>query len=205
MALELFRLLGEARGVLVSRIDGIDIRLHPHRANSETGLKEAIPVRGSWAEEWCPETSPVLQYEALAASQGQASSIFGQASTYHGISPADAVESQEAISFLNHKEKTWYARPHPRGPFRVDITGGRSASSQRQFQWGYFVQRRLWFAQFFEGVGFFITAFEVAWSNRGHRAVFLGQRNDGRMFTVNPRAHHQAAELSWDTDDIAEI
>ena len=78
-------------------------------------------------------------------------------------------------------------------------------TSQRQFQWGYFVQRRLWFAQYFEVVGFFITAFEVAWSNRGHHAVFLGQRNDGRMFTVNPRAPHQAAELSWDTDDIAEI
>ena len=57
----------------------------------------------------------------------------------------------------------------------------------------------------FEGVGFFITAFEVAWSDRGHHAVFLGQRNDGRMFTVSPRAPHQATEWSWDTDDIAEI
>ena len=80
-------------------------------------------------------------------------------------------------------------------------------TSQRQFQWGYFVQRRLWFAQFFEGVGFFVTAFEVAWSNRGKHAVFLGKRNDERMFTVNPRAprHGQAAELDGDTDDIAEI
>ena len=77
-------------------------------------------------------------------------------------------------------------------------------TSQRQFQWGYFVQRRLWFAQYFEVVGFFITAFEVAWSNRGHRAVFLGQRSDGRMFTVNPR-DPQAKEFSWDTGDIAEI
>ena len=44
-----------------------------------------------------------------------------------------------------------------------------------------------------------------AWSKSGKHAVFLGKRNDGRMFTVNPRAPHQAAELSWDTDDIAEI
>ena len=106
---------------------------------------------------------------------------------------------------MTHEEKTWNARQHPRGPFRVDITRGHSASSQRQFHWGYFVQRRPWFAQHFEVVGFFITAFEVAWSNRGHRAVFLGQRNDGRRFTVNPRAPRQAAELHWDTHDIAEI
>ena len=106
---------------------------------------------------------------------------------------------------MNHKEKTWYARPHPRGPFRVDITGGRSASSQHQFQWGYFVQGRDWFRQHFEGGDFHIKTFEVAWSNSGKHAVFLGKRNDGRMFTVNPRAPHQATELSWDTDDIAEI
>ena len=55
---------------------------------------------------------------------------------------------------MKHEEKTWHARPHPRGPFRVDITGGVSASSQRQFQWPYFVQRREWFRQHFEGEGF---------------------------------------------------
>ena len=80
-----------------------------------------------------------------------------------------------------------------------------SASSQRQFQWPYFVRQREWFRQHFEGEGFHITAFEVAWSSRGDHAVFLGQRNDGRMFTVSPRAPHQATEWSWDTDDIAEI
>ena len=154
-------------------------------------------MRGSWAEEWCPETSPALQHEALAASQGQASSMFGQASTYHGISPADAVGSREAIWFLKHEEKTWHARPHPRGPFRVDIAAPVPVGLLRPAAP---VVRAV-----FEGVGFFITAFEVAWSDRGHHAVFLGQRNDGRMFTVNPRAPHQAAELSWDTDDIAEI
>ena len=110
-------------------------------------------MRGSWAEEWCPETSPVLQYEALAASQGQASSMFGQASTFLGISPAGAVGSREAIRFLKHEEATWYARPHPRGAFRVDITGGVSASSQGKFQWSYFVQRREWFRQHFADLG----------------------------------------------------
>ena len=158
-------------------------------------LKEAFPVRGSWADEW-----------PIAASQGQFSSMPSQASStaFLGISPADAVTTQDAIWFLRHEEAAWYGRFHPRGPFRTDITGGVSASSQRQFHWPYFVQGREWYRQRFLGE-FSITAFEVAWSNRGDHAVFLGQRNDGRMFTVNPRAHHQAAELSWDTDDIAEI
>ena len=96
--------------------------------------------------------------------------------------------------------------PSPRRRASQDITGGVSASSQRQFHWPYFVQRREWYRHYFELQGFGITAFEVAWCDRGYGyAVFLGQRSGGRMFTVNPRAHNQAAELSWDTDDIAEI
>ena len=94
--------------------------------------------------------------------------------------------------------------PSPRRRASQDITGGVSASSQRQFHWPYFVQRREW--HYFELLGFGITAFEVAWCDRGYGyAVFLGQRSDGRMSTGNPRARNQAAELSWDTDDIAEI
>ena len=164
-------------------------------------------MRGSWADEWCPQTAPALQHEAPAASQGQFSSMPSQTSStaFLGISPADAVTTQDAIWFLRHEEAAWYGRFHPRGPFRTDITGGVSASSQRQFHWPYFVQGREWYRQRFLGE-FSITAFEVAWSNRGARgyAVFLGQRNDGRMFT-DPRARNQAVELSWDTDDIAEI
>ena len=195
----------ERRGdFLVSRIDGIDIRLHPQRkANRETGLKEAFPVWGSWAEQWCPEISPALQHEALAASQGQASSMFGHPPTFLGTSPADAVGRGDAIFFLKHEEATWHKQPGW-SPFRVDITTGVSASSQRQFHWPYFVQRREWFREHFDG--FHITTFEVVWSKHGQgRAVFLGERNDGRKFTVNPRARPQAAEFSWDTDDIADI
>ena len=92
----------------------------------------------------------------------------------------------------------------PRRRASQDITGGVSASSQRQFRWSYFVQRRDWFRQHFEGGDFHIKTFEVAWSNSGKHAVFLGKRNDGCMFTVNPRAP-QAKEFSWDTGDIAEI
>ena len=88
--------------------------------------------------------------------------------------------------------------------FRRDIADV-AASSQGQFHWPYFVQRREWYRHYFEFQGLGITKFEVAWCNRGSHAVFLGQRSDGRMFTVNPRARNQAAELSWDTDDIAEI
>ena len=86
------------------------------------------------------------------------------------------------------------------------ITGGRSASSQHQFQWGDFVQGRDWFRKHFEARGgiFHIKTFEVAWSNSGKHAVFLGETKDGRMFTVNPR-DPQAKEFSWDTGDIAEI
>ena len=81
--------LRERRGdFLVSRIDGLDIRLHPQETrNRQTGMKEALPVRGSWAEQWSPETPAPLHHEALlcalAASQGQASSSHGQASSSH--------------------------------------------------------------------------------------------------------------------------
>ena len=96
--------------------------------------------------------------------------------------------------------------PSPRRRASQDITGGVAASSQRQFHWPFFVQRREWYRHYFELQGFGITAFKVAWCDRGYgHAVFLGQRSDGRMFTVNPRAPRQAAELDWDTDDIAEI
>ena len=71
-----------------------------------------------------------------------------------------------------------------------------SASSQPQFQWSNFVQRRDWFRRHFADLGFSITTFEVAWSHSGKHAVFLGKTNDGRMFTVNPRAG-QAKEFSW--------
>lgn len=113
----------------------------------------------------------------------------------------------EAISFLVQEEATWYARPHPRGRFRRDITGGVSAaaSSQRQFQWLDFVQQRKWYRFYFQVPGFEITAFEVAWSSRWRHAVFLGHRDDGNTFTVNPQAHSQVRELSWHTDDIAEL
>ena len=77
--------------------------------------------------------------------------------------------------------------------------------SQRKFHWLYFVQWREWYLVHFQNEGFSITALEVAWNTDRRYAVFLGKRNDGCMFTVNPRAKSQAAELSWDTDDIAEI
>ena len=83
--------------------------------------------------------------------------------------------------------------------------GGLSASSQCQFQWPYFVQRREWFRQHFEGEGFHIAKFEVAWRNRWDEAVFLGQRNGGKMFMVDPWVWPAVEQLSWKTDDIAEI
>ena len=78
--------LKERRGdFMVSRIDGTDTRLHPQRrTNHQTGLKEAFPVRGSWAEQWCPETPAPRQHDALAASQGQPP----PPETYLGISQA---------------------------------------------------------------------------------------------------------------------
>ena len=103
---------------------------------------------------------------------------------------------------MKNEEATWYAQPHPRGPFRADITSGTFASSQGQFNWPYFVQRRKWF----QVEGYKITAFEVVvLSDRREHAVFLGSRSDGSLFTVNPRARNQEKEFSWGCDDIAEI
>ena len=87
--------------------------------------------------------------------------------------------------------------------FRVErggVPARVSASSQPQFQCSNFVQRRDWFRRHFADLGFSITTFEVAWSHSGKHAVFLGKRNDGRMFTVNPRAGHE--EFSWKTNDM---
>ena len=204
--------LKERRGdFLVSRIDGVDdIRLHPQRnKHITTGMKEALPVRGSWAEQWSPESPAAVVHgalsDALAASQGQATPAqwLRRPEAYDGISEADTIGKHEALRFLKQEEDTWYAQPHPRRPFRADITCGTSAVSQGQFDWPYFVHRRQWFQDHF--MGFSITTFEVAWNNRNQCAVFIGRRNDDRPFTVNPRARNQAKELSWDLKDIAEI
>ena len=99
----------------------------------------------------------------------------------------------------------WDSKPHPRGPFRADITEGVSASSQSQFNWPYFVQGRAWYNTHFEGAPFDIQSFEVVWDNNKNQAVFLGTRADQVKFTVNPRARNQKEELSWSTDGIAEV
>ena len=198
--------LRERRGdFLVSRED-VDIRLHPQtRKHQTTGMREALPVRGSWAEQWSPTSPAMVRHGALAASQGPQWPqpwIQPRTCAYHGISAADSVTRQEALRFLGQEEAAWYARPHPRGPFRADITSGASASSQRQFNWPYFVQRRKWFQEHFNREGFTIAAFELAWSDRHGPAVFVGCRSDGKQFTVNPRS--VAAEFSWGCDDVSE-
>ena len=159
-------------------------------------LKEAFPVRGSWADEWCPQTAPALQHEALAAPQGQFSSMPSQASStaFLGISPADAVTTQDAIWFLRREEAAWYGRFHPCGPLRTDITGGVSASSQRQLHWPDFVQGREWYRQRFLWE-FSITAFEVARAQPRHfqssRAVCAGSGARENTFAGCGGSGHQ--------------
>ena len=205
--------LHERRGdFMVQRADGLDIRLHPQKnQNRATGLREAVPVRGSWAQEWDPAITPIQQHAALAAAQGhdQIRRIW-PTPTYNGVSAADAPSKTQAIWFLNREEVAWQNLPHPRGPFRRDITTVQPplpASSRGHFHWPYFVEWRSWFQREFRAEGHTITKFEVAWSHgRGH-AVFLGERSDGRMFVVNPRAGGQIDELVWEPlrGDICEL
>ena len=101
---------------------------------------------------------------------------------------------------MSPEADVWDSKPHPRGPFRTDITDGVSALSQSRFNWPHFVQGRTWYNPHFE-----ITSFEVVWDNKKEQAVFLGTRADGEKFTVNPRARRQDQELSWSTDGIAEV
>ena len=157
------------------------------------------------ALEWDPATTPIRQHAALAAPQGHYQSWLSP-SSYLGMSAADASSARDAIWFLNNEEAAWRARPHPRGPFRRDITEA-PASPQGHFHWPYFVQPRGWFRSHFRVWDLEITRFEVAFSNAREHAVFLGQRSDGRMFVIDPRARSQLAELSWDPDghDIAEL
>ena len=160
---------------------------------------------GSWVE-WSPEFSAPFQHTALAASQGQdPSAPQPQPQAYHGISAADAVTGPEATEFLKQEEAAWCARPHPRGPFRADITSGTSASSQGKFHWPFFVERRELFEKQFVDESLRIMTFEVAWSKRCKHAVFFGRRSDGRHFTVNPRARNPATEVSWGLDDLVGI
>ena len=180
--------LHERRGdFLVSRTDGEDIRLHPQKnKHITTGMKEALPVRGSWAEQWSPESPAAVVHgalsDALAASQGQAPPPPAPPEAYHGISAADRVEKEEAKRFLKQEAAAWYAQPHPRGPLRADIMSGTSASSQGQFNWPYFVQRREWFRKHF--VGYTITAFEVV-------------RSDRRVGAVTALASAQGQNSAW--------
>ena len=206
--------LNERRGdFMVTRIDNIDIRFHPQKKANSEGHQEAIPVKGSWANQWNPETTASVQHEALATSQGQGPlhspvCSFGEEATFMGISSADTLGKKDAITFLKGEEAAWKAKSDPHRPFRVDITEGVSAESQRHFEWPYFVQRREWFRQHIQEKGMRITAFEVVRRRHGQgdgEAVFLGTRSDGRRFTVNPRARNQVLELSWNLDDITEF
>ena len=156
-------------------------------------------------DQWLPQHTVQFRHEALAAPQGQAPL---PPPAYPGLSQADAVGGREARQFLEQEETTWLQQPHPRGPFGADITSGTSASasSQGQFDWAYYVQRRAWFQQHFVSgdTTFSITKFEVAWSDRHRHAVFVGCRSDRWSFTVNPWARNMVEEFSWGTDDISE-
>ena len=156
-------------------------------------------------DQWLHQHTAQFRHEALAVSQGQAPL---PPLACLGLSQADAVGGQEARRFLEQEETTWRQRPYPRGPFRAGITSGTSASasSQGQFDWAYYVQRRTWFWQHFVSgdTTFSITKFEVAWSDWHRHAVFVGCRSGGWSFTVNPWARNMVEEFSWGTDDISE-
>ena len=143
-----------------------------------------------------PKASPSM---AARRRQGHAASMFPAAGW---------VTQAQASFFLDQEDYAWYWKPYPRGPFRTDITNGVSALSQSRFDWRSFVTGRTWYRTFikiFKGEGVGITRFEVAWDNRLYQSVFIGTRADGEKFTVNPRAKNQQPELSWRTDDIAEM
>ena len=167
-------------------------------------MKEALQVWGALGQ-WLHGIGAQGRHEALAMSEGQATQ---PPPAYLGLSQADAVGGREAKKFLEQETDTWYRQPYPRGPFRADITSGvsASASSQGQFDWAYYVQRRAWFKQHFvsEDSMISITKFEVAWSDRHGHAVFVGCRSDRWSSMVNPWARNMVEELSWGTDDISE-
>ena len=96
-------------------------------------------MRGSWADQWCPETSPIRQHEALATSQGQ-----DETSAHLGISLADEVTAPMAGQFLQKALDAFNERPEPRGSFRTDITHV-AASSENMFHWPYYVQHCKWY------------------------------------------------------------
>ena len=154
-------------------------------------------------DQWLHGIGAQGRHEALAMSQGQATQ---PPPAYLGLSQADAVGGREAKKFLEQETDTWYRQPYPRCPFRADITSGASASasSQGRFNWAYYVHRRTWFLQHFVSEDSTITQFEVAWSDRLDRAVFVGCRSDGRSFTVNPWARNMVQEFSWGSDNISE-
>ena len=201
--------LRERRGdFLVQRVD-VDIRLHPQtRKSPTTGMKEALPVRGSWETQWSPSSTAMVRHGALVVV---VVALGGQAPqpqpprplSYQGISPADAVGKKEAVRFLVNEVAAWYALPSPRVSFRRSLTCDAFASTQGQFNWPYYVQRREWFQTHF-AEGLRVASFELAWSDRHKHAVFVGCRSDGEKFTVNPLARTMALEFSWGWDGVTE-
>ena len=203
--------LHEKRGdFLVSRVDGADdIRLHPQaRKHRNTAMKEALIVRGSWETQWSPSSTAMVRHGALVVV---AVALGGHAPqpqpprplSYQGISQSDGVGKNEAVGFLANEVAAWYALPSPRAPFRRSLTWDASASTQGQFNWPYYVQRREWFQTHF-AEGLRVASFELAWSDRHKYAVFVGCRSDGEKFTVNPLARTMALEFSWGWDGVLE-
>ena len=76
--------------------------------------------------------------------------------------------------------------------------------SQHKFHWPYFVQLREWYEVQFQTEGHIVTAFEVA-MNTQRGAVFLGTREDGCMFTVDPRLANKRTDMSFELTFIQDL
>ena len=79
---------------LLRRVDGQDVRLHPHTTRHKvTRRKEAIPVWGTRGTQWGPSTNLGDQDRALASARGPSSQ-----SAFVGMPQSDATSARDACA-----------------------------------------------------------------------------------------------------------
>ena len=153
---------------IAHRVDGSAARVHP------SSSQEAQVVVGTLAQ-W--------RLAGVHAPQDMASRVRALAETqgttmWFGHSQADKMHARMARSWLRAYLDEWSHRPHPRGPFYLNVT---TTASPRPFPWWLLCIGETW-AHGFERVG--VNTWAVCWNNRLQEPGFHIVLKDDTSYTM---------------------